>query len=81
MIHTRFARENLIVARELNSFKARLVCLPDSLVHSYILYICPQKIDQSTETIPNEADVTSLNLHPPSCANMSIYIYIHTNIY
>jgi hypothetical protein len=31
----------------------------------------PQELAQSAGTTPNEAEVNSSNLHPPSCADMS----------
>jgi hypothetical protein len=84
MIHIRFARENLIVAREFNSFKARLVCLPDSLAYSYILYICPQEVTQLVETILNEAEALvqiSLPFLVQTCQKKKKKSYTYIQIY
>jgi hypothetical protein len=39
--------------------------------HNYKTIICPQEVAQSAGTTPHEAEVTSSNLPPPSCVDMS----------
>jgi hypothetical protein len=44
-------------------------------IQNFIVY-CPQKVSQSVGTMPNKAEVTSSNPHPPSRVEMSKNIYI-----
>ena len=80
LVHIEWSKLSLFCRFGLKSWNKLEFISFKQLLYLFIYYYCSQEVAQSIETLPNEVQVTNLNLHPPlvrTCQKKKIIILMY----